>query len=418
MNFRLATLKAFNLALSVGWSFSFVAVLSRALGMADYAYVALVSGLGAYVMSANLGLPALVYSRVREEYLVKAGESGGALAVCVSSIFSAAAVIATLAFSLWIILFSGLGVKFAIDLLILFAGMALNLPLMVLKAICSSIDRYWEFESAETVRRSISLGLVLTVLGGASLKVYAICYLLITVMVVVVALFMAKSTFISGVRYLKDSGIRGVFARDSKSIGGNIWFSLNESALYNSPYFLIPIVFGVGAEVILFDVFARVSRFGAAAYLAVSESAMPRLSEANNSGARAKVRGIMWASAGACLPVVIGGCLVVAADNGAVLEFLVSGLSVTLWAVLSICLTLSALMAQTLIGNFLLSTGQVARALPISMFSVWALVALYAAVAVFSLGGSAFLVGYAGIFCISAACYVWSFFHALNSSRK
>ncbi|MGF1454811.1 MAG: hypothetical protein ACFB6R_05460 [Alphaproteobacteria bacterium] len=281
--FTYLMLKAGNIALAGAWGFAQVYALVRILDLKDYSIVVITTAVGAYVLATDLGLSAVLYTRVRRAFLEGRMREEANFAVTSLVIYGTIAVLAAIAFYGVVTVFSigsrDLHVGFAAHLLV----MALALPWALIRVTMAASDRFLMFESVEFGRRIVIVALPFLMLLGVSYVTFVFMALAVWIAVFSIFLPLFFRTF-----DLKLTGLKLNFGPFMNARTGQVkWasaYGLQEFFLYNAPYFIVPIISRDPRDLIAFDIFFKITRFGISGHHAINEAMAPVLTRSLHAG--------------------------------------------------------------------------------------------------------------------------------------
>ncbi|MCI3132738.1 hypothetical protein [Phenylobacterium aquaticum] len=395
-------LKAANLVLTSVWSFTLIFVLVRVLPIADYANVAIVTGLGGYVLAVNLGFSTVVYSTLRKNYLTQGPQEEASISLATLVLYGSVAVLAATIFwgCVYLIPIGSGPMRGA--LVIHFAALACALPWMIVRVSTAAVDRYIAFESLEMVRRALALALVIAMLFGVTFKWYAILSLALWAIAFLATLpimtrIWTGTTLRVGFRHLR---------REIVAVKSTGTFSLLETIIYNFPYLFVPILYKSSTAIVSFDTFYKIVRFGASAYLASAEATLPAQTRAHHEqdGGRL-LRLTTYAILLAAIPMALGVISVTIFGDITFGNLLKKAGLISTSTRISMALMLIAMLFQTISGNLLINTGNAAALARISWSIAGALGLFSIVVAAIHSPFSTFIIGYSTIYCFGAAGY-------------
>jgi hypothetical protein len=399
-------LKGVNLALATVMSFALIWILIRKLPLASYSTFVLIVAMGSYVMATDLGFSSVVYHRVRKAFLGEDPASEKSLVFTASGLYFGVVAIAEVLMILWMH-GGGVGGDLVGAFAIYFLALALSLPWGLMRAIAGALDLYLHYEAIEAARRTVLTGLLFAMAMGMSLKVYAL---------IALALWpMAYALLLPSVFRLMGGGERGwrhlwrpraAIAENGRMLGAASLFSLMEFGIYNFPYVALPLIFGRGPALVAFDVFFKVTRFGAQSYLVPNESLLPMNTRAiHERDGRKLLRNVAAALAISAVACAIGA--------GAVLLF-----GETLFRLLlknaglvpptlrwCMAVILVAMMFQAASGTLLLNSGKMGVLSRVSLGMAVSMSLMTAAVVTLHLPFLVFMQSYVAVFSIGATVY-------------
>lgn len=401
-------LKLVNQAIITVWGFAFTWVAIRALGLSDYAFVAVLIAIAGLVLQADFGLSSLLFARLRKAHVIEAdthGERNLLLAMLTLSVGVTLSAIAIFAVA---VLVGGLGpARLGIAAVLLFAGIALNLPWQPVRVTLNAHDAFLHSEVIEFFRRSATLLATLAMLRGLPLAGYGV-----VILIVWVAAFAAGAALLWRRSIVtREASVAAGFAElrgeNLSGLGRTALFSLAEFTVYMFPYYVIPLLFARAELVIAFDAFFKVTRFAATCCQVSGEIMLPAQTRAYHMNDRTGVaRGLSRALRIGAAPVAIG-CVAILGFGDHLFTALLGrpGLvpAPVQWA---ICAMMCLMLAQATAGSFLVGVGRFA---PLSRRAVGVLVAMVALTLttwLAPLDFLTFLVGYIAIYALGAASYV------------
>lgn len=400
-------LKGTNLALLIGYSFGLVYVLVRAVPPGFYPWMVMLASIGGYVLAADFGFSGYVYGVVRRRFLT--GELTGAedlvaeatglyLAVAAAATAIAAAVIAAVAPA---------GLRLALTGY--FSTVVAPLPWMLIRRTAAAVDLHYAIEVLECIRRAVFLSFVVAMLAGLSLGGFVVASLAgwAAAMAAAWALLRRRGFHLHPGRPARILA----FVRDHRAgVVRSGRFTALEFAIYNFPYLLIPAMFHGPADLVAFDLFAKVTRFGGAAYSVPAEAFTPQQTRAYYAGDFAGVRRqqrLMWLVG--AVPMVSGGLLILA-FGGAVFDRLLAGVHTIDPAVrAAMAAMLAAVLLQSSAGNFLVSVGRYEEMARVAAITAVLMAAAVVATVAAALPFAAFLLLYVAAYGVHAALFEWNF---------
>lgn len=397
-------IRVVNLALAVLWSFGLVSVLIRTMMLDDYALTAIVTGIGSYLLTIDVGFSSIVYARIRKEFLGSSGTPDYSIAWRMLRFYAAIALLANFVFATVLFSFELGSDGVRLGLVIHFAALSCALPWTIVRVAAAATERYMIFESTEAVRRLISLVLVFLILAGMSFTEFALLSLLTWGGTFAFALYLVP------LWQAPEKPPLRVQIRLLMADVGQAWsagtFSLLDAMVYNFPYFFVPAVFYLPSASVAFDTFFKVLRFGASAYLASTEAMLPAQTRALQHGdKRGLIRHTGMGMALGMLPMV-AGVLTVTLFGDIAFRLLLKDAGMIPESVrICMAVTLVMMLVQTASGNLLINTGQakalarIARGIASSM-AVWCLVIVET-----GWNFQVFLVGWTCVYLVGAIAY-------------
>jgi O-antigen/teichoic acid export membrane protein len=296
----------------------------------------------------------------------------------------------------------------AAEFALFFSFCALNLVWFPLRNVSNAVDEFLYFETLEAIRRAGHIAAMLALLIGLPLPAFLLLgnLLWFTVLAACIARLLRKGALAPALGGFGNT--LALFWRANRAEllrSGN--YAVGELAIYNFPYLVVPLVFGLGAPTIILDTVFKVFRGATLIYAASLDPLIPRQTRAFAERDAASLKKATLTAAILCaIPtIVLCGLLLFAGDR---LFALLLGHAATVprTAVLVLVVLLLANLAQNVASNLLLHTGffrEIARVASVLM----GLMAAMTAVAILArVGIVGFIAGYAAVYVAGAALYV------------
>jgi O-antigen/teichoic acid export membrane protein len=397
-------MKGVNLGLATVMSFALVWVLIRKLPLAAYSTFVLIAAMGAYVMATDLGFSAVIYHRVRSAFLRGRPEEARALAVTAFGLYLAIAGLAELLMIAWLAI-GGAGHGLSAAFSVYFLALALALPWGVLRSVAGALDHFLLYEGVEAARRALLTAMIAAMAFGLPLLAYAAIALAAWPLAYAILLPRLARTIGAG-------GWRGVWRplealrENGRMMGAASVFSLMEFGVYNFPYIALPYLFGYGPALVVFDIFFKVTRFGASAYLVPNESLLPLNTRAIHDGdGRRLLRNVIIALGLSALACAVG-CIAVTAFGDALFRALLkNGALVAPRVRWCMAVVLAAMMFQAASGTLLVNSGKMGVLSRVSVGMALSMSAMTAAAAVLHWSFPGFMQAYASVYAVGAVIY-------------
>lgn len=396
-------IKYVNVLLTTVWSFFLTFVLVRVLSLSDYAVVAVITGLGGYVLSANLGFSSVVYNRVRASFL-SGNYQGSEIALTSLLIYGAVALAATLIAAVWILGSKVGSPDIRLAVLIHFIGMTCGLPWTIVKASATGLNNHFRFELIEVARRGAALILVACIYFGLPFTNYAWIILATWVIAFLLAMPLIskawsdqEQTVLTGLRHL---------GGQMKLVGSTGLFSALESVIYNFPYLFVPHVWANPVAVVSFDTLYKIDRFGATAYLAAAEAVLPQQTAAvHGRDLKRLMKPTLTALIVGAAPAICG-ILAVTVFGDLVFGILLGKAELIAQPVrIAMAIMLAAMLFQTVAGTLLLNLGLASDLVKVTWPVIIGMTGLSVAAVIWRFDFSAFFLGYALIFLAGSVAY-------------
>jgi hypothetical protein len=311
-------LHGINIGVYLTFTFGQVYVFIRVLGVDEYANVIVASVIAIYTSSVDSAFSKLIYStasrNAEREFL-------GVWALVY--LYLGAAVLCMLGFGIGVHVF---GNRAALDFfLFLLVSVLGNIWAYELQALCVARNCYFEFEYLELTRRIVQLMLLLALLKGLHFTLYlslSNLFLVVNFLVFFVILRRRSVSFVTPsilVQVLGDKPLKKLVSRNFLAA---LLATLGESLLTNMSYFFVPVVFGVGYPLVIFDTAQKLVRAAQSGCKIFIEGLLPKwLLEFRRSERRAvlKTSYLIFGLCGGVAALAIGS---IQFADGAVLKFL------------------------------------------------------------------------------------------------
>lgn len=407
-------LKALNLVLATALSFGLVFALIRKLPEEAYTVFILVSALGTYILATDLGFSSVVFARLRKAFLEDRIGEARPIVMGAVTLYALIVVLAQLGFCV-LLLPGRIPPDWRLSFGLYFLVLLLPLPWNVIRAVAAGSERFLLFETVEAVRRLGMVLLVLAMTKGLSFEAYSSIALTLWALAYGV-LLVALMPVIGLPRTREDWNVRKVLSESKAQLGGAGIFALCEVGVYNFPYFAIPLLFHSGPALVAFDIFYKITRFGASAYLVANEGLLPAQTRAIHQGAGpAIVRNIVLCLCISALPCVAGGVAVTVFGDPLFKALLGEASRVPGDARAAMAVMLAAMLFRAASGTLLLNTGKSNLLARIALGEVAAMGLLTLACGLLKAPFSDFLWGYVAVFGVVSAGY---FLLLANLSRR
>jgi O-antigen/teichoic acid export membrane protein len=408
LSFRYAALRGWTAgsALIAGLIQTFV--FARVLEPERFSLFLLVGAFGVSMWLFDLGLPKILFVRLRKRFL--AGQSLKAVAAQANAmaLFYAALVgggaLACFALAAWK---SG-SLWGAGEFALFFLFSAFNLPWFVLRNVSVAIDEYIHFETLEATRRLGYIAAMLALLAGLPLAAFVVLINLGWAVLVALAIkrLVARRALSASWRGFAKN-LRA-FLRENRAAawrtGGH---AAGEVYIHNVLYLVVPVAFGLGAPTIIVDTALKIFFGTVNLCSAACDLMVPRQTAAYAEGDRHTLtRATILAFALCALPAAAVALILVIDAQG--LFRLLLGPSATMPAEMTpILLVLLAVAVAKSAPNFLLQhTGYFQSIARISALNAAVMTVVLAGGLIYGLGVTGLFALYAAVFTITAVVYL------------
>lgn len=394
-------LKLANLVLISLYSFGLIYVLVRIVPPGFYPWMVLLASIGGYVLATDMGFSVYVYAEVRRNFLNDALDGADELVSQAATLYLGLAIAAVGIAALVIPFVSP--PHLAPALIGYFATIVLPLPWMLIRRVAAALDLYVAMEALECVRRAVFCLLAATMLLGVSLLDFSLaCLFVWTIAGAASWWLLSRHGF--RLRFGSPRRIARFWRANRRGVLKSGKFAGLEFFVYNFPYIAIPVMFHGPADLVSFDLFNKVARFGGAAYSVPGEAFCPsqtRAYYAADAEGVSHYQRLTWLVG--AVPLVVGAGLI-AAVGGPVFNDLLAGThSVSPLVRIAMIAMLAALLLQSSSGGFLVAVGKYDALAQVATITTTLMLAAMALTVVFGVPFPVFMLLYVAVY----------FFHAI-----
>jgi O-antigen/teichoic acid export membrane protein len=296
----------------------------------------------------------------------------------------------------------------AVEYALFFSFSALNLAWFPIRNVSNAVDEFLYFETLEAVRRIGHIGLMLALLFGLPLPAFLILANLLWVVVFGIcgmhlvrrgALAPRVPRFIPALKEFWHLN------RPEILRSGN--FAGAELTIYNFPYLVVPLLFGLGAPTIILDTVFKVFRGTTLIYAAGLDPLIPQQTRAfADRDLPTLKKATLTATVLVALPTIALCALLLFAGDRLFALLLGHAATVPREAIYILVVLLLANMVQNVALCLLQHTGFFREIARVASFLVLAMAAMTALVAAFGLDITGFLAGYAIVYIAGAILYI------------
>jgi O-antigen/teichoic acid export membrane protein len=389
-------------------------VLARVLTPEHFSIFILIGTVGVSLWLFDLGAAKILFLRQRARHLAQASD-GAVTAQSTAVVLLYALIVlagAVLCFAVMAMRPSVTQCQ-AAEFALFFSFSALNLVWFPLRNVSNAVDEYIRFETLEAIRRIGHIGVMLALLIGMSLSAFLLLANMLWAAVLAVCIVNlvrkgALTRCLDGFWTTLFVFWRGNRAHLLRS--GN--YAVGELVVYNFPYLVVPMAFGLGAPTIILDTVFKIFRGATLIYAAGLDPLVPKQTRAfAEHDAPTLKRATLAATILCAIPTVIMcGALLFAGDW---LFALLLGRAATVprAAVLILVVLLLANMAQNVASNLLLHTGFFRQIARVATFLVVAMAVMTGIVLLAGLDITDFLGGYTVVYIAGGALYIGYMVH-------
>jgi O-antigen/teichoic acid export membrane protein len=379
-------------------------VFARVLSPERFSVFILIGTLGITLWLVDFGLTRILFVRQREAFLADRKDpviAGQSMAVMLT--YAAAVLVATIACAVVMGLWWKAPLLDATEFGLFFLFTSLNLVWFVVRFVSIATDQFIFFEVHESVRRVGHIGLTLAMLIGLPFIAFLILANLLWAAVFVSTV---RRMFARGVMSFPQDGVlksvSTFFQANRKEAFRSASFSAGELYIYNLPYLIVPLAFGLGAPTIILDTVFKIFRGSTIIYAAGCDVAVPKQTRAYAAHDRhSLVRATMMAAALCSLPAIILCALLYFAGDWFFSFLLGSAATMPAWLIPVLIGLLLANLIQTVSNSLLLHTGYFRYLAMIAGGMAVAMTVMSIATAAMKLDIVGYLTAYAAVFAVS-----------------
>jgi hypothetical protein len=287
----LGAAKLANVALAMAWGFVVTFVFVRLLPLGEFRAFLLLVAFANFTVSAELGLTSIAYSRLRRDRIAREGDFRPEEVVALFWLMTGLIALGACLIGLGIA--AGLIPTGHPGLFIAFYGVsALNLLAVLAKRVLAALDHNLWWEGLDFMRRLLSIALLVASLVELPILDSVLLQLAISsALLGLGTITIHRSLAIAPGQWLAArQGAAHVRAHYLADFGRTGALTLFDVAAYNAPYFTITAATHDPRPLLLFDFLFKISRALSAVIRALTETMLPRLTEAWFTGAMADFR--------------------------------------------------------------------------------------------------------------------------------
>lgn len=386
-------------------------VFARVLSPQDFSIFILIGTLGLSLWLFDLGAAKILYVRQRERHLSGAGDAA-IPAQSSAVVWLYALIVAAGSLICFAVTAAGpsLAAGHATELALFFGFSALNLVWFPLRNVSNAVDDFISFETLEAVRRVGHIALILALLVGLPLL---ICLLLANLLwFVLIAACIARLAR-KGALVMRITGscdaLTSLWRGNRSAILRSGNYAVAELTVYNFPYLVVPLMFGLGAPTIILDTVFKIFRGATLIYAAGLDPLIPRQTRAFAERDAASLKKATLMAAALCAVPTAALCALIWFAGDQLFALLLGPAAVVPAAVRPILIILLvANMVQNVASCLLQHTGFFREIARIATFLVVAMAAMTAIVAVAGSDIVGFIGAYAAVYVVGAVLYVAS----------
>ena len=247
----------------------------------------------------------------------------------------------------------------AVEFALFFSFSALNLVWFPLRNVSNAIDEFITFETLEATRRIGHIAAMLALLIGLPLLAFLVLVNLIwAVVFAICAVHLVRKGALTRCLVGFWATLRVFWHANKKLLLRSGNYAVGELVVYNFPYFVVPLVFGLGAPTIILDTVFKVFRGATLIYAAGLDPLVPKQTRAfAEHDAPTLKKATLTATVLCAVPTVLLCLALLFAGDRLFALLLGHAATVPGPAVFILIVLLLANMAQNVASSLLLHTG-------------------------------------------------------------
>src|SRR5665647_1715986 len=406
---RYFVLRASTAAAAIAGGLVQTFVFARVLNPQDFSIFILIGTFGLSLWLFDLGAAKILYVRQRERHLT-AGTDAAVPAQSSAVVLLYALIVLTGSLLCFSVMAARPSVNLgrAAECALFFSFSALNLVWFPLRNVSNAVDEFIAFETLEAVRRVGHIALILAMLIG--LPIFISTLLANLLWFVVLAACIARLVR-KGALALQ---IAGAFAALTAFWRGNRTellrsgnYAMAELTVYNFPYMVVPLMFGLGAPTIILDTVFKIFRGATLIYAAGLDPLVPRQTRAFAERDAATLKKATLLATVLCAIPTVALCALLWFAGDRVFAVLLGPAATVPPAVIPILIVLlAANMIQNVASCLLHHTGFFREIARVATFLVVAMAAMTGIVYVAGFDIVGFIGAYTAVYIAGAGLYI------------
>lgn len=384
-------------------------VFARVLSAEEFSIYILIGTFGVSLWLFDLGAAKILFVRQRARHIAqRSDDTIVAQSSAVVALYALIVLAGTLACFAVMASRASVTTWQAFEFALFFSFAALNLVWFPLRNVSNAVDEFISFETLEAIRRGGHIVIMLALLIGLPLPVFLLLANLLwfALLAICFSRLVGKGAIAAGVPKLWST--LGAFWRANRAEllrSGN--YAVAELAIYNFPYLVVPMVFGLGAPTIILDTIFKIFRGATLIYAAGLDPMVPRQTRAfADHDAPTLKRATLIATVLCAVPTLALCALLLFAGDRLFALLLGQAATVPPAATMILIVLLLANLAQNVASCLLLHTGFFREIARVASFLVVAMAGMTALVLLTGLDIVGFIGGYAAVYVMGAVLYV------------
>jgi O-antigen/teichoic acid export membrane protein len=409
LSLRFFMLRTFTAGAAVVSGLAQTFVFARVLTPRDFSIYILIGSFGAALWMFDLGASKILFVRQRARHLAQqADEDIPAQSNAVIALYALIVLVgALLCFA---IMASGSSTTAgqAAGFAAFFSFVTFNLVWFPLRNVSIAVDEFVTFETLEVIRRVVHLGLMLSMLEGLSLATFLWLanVFWFVLFAACITLLVRQGALAPRLRGLYGS-LKQFWRNNRAELLRSANFSVGDLVIYNFPYLIVPVVYGLGAPTIILDTVLRVFRGAMLVNAAGLDPLVPRQTRAYAERDIATLKKATYTAAILCaIPTALVCVALIFASDRLFALLLGHAAEMPSGATLALVVLLLANLVQNVASSLMVHTGffrEIARIVTVLVLAMAAMTAI-------AIGCGAGIVGfigsYAAVFAAGGILYI------------
>ena len=385
-------------------------VFARVLTPESFSIFILIGTVGVSLWLFDLGAAKILFVRQRSRHLgQRADDTVAAHSSAVALLYGLIVLAGTLLCFAVTLSRASVAPRQAAEYALFFSFSALNLVWFPLRNVSNAVDQFIYFETLEAVRRGGHIALMLALLVGLPLPLFLICGNLLWAAVLAASIvpLLRAGALAPRLRHFRGA-LAEFWRRNRPELLRSGTYAGAELVVYNFPYLVVPLAFGLGAPTIILDTVFKVFRGTTLIYAAGLDPLVPEQTRAfAERDAPTLKKATLTAAALIALPTIALCVLLLFAGDELFALLLGQAATVPRAAIVILVVLLLANMAQNVASCLLLHTGFFREIARVASFLVVAMAVATAMVLAAGLDITGFLAGYTVVYVAGAALYLY-----------
>jgi len=384
-------------------------VFARVLTPEDFSIYILIGTFGVSLWLFDLGAAKILFVRQRARHLAQRSDSIiAAQSSAVVALYALVVLAGTIACFAVMASRASVTIWQAVEFALFFSFAALNLVWFPLRNISNAVDEFISFETLEAIRRGGHIAVMLAMLVGLPLPAFLLLANLLWFVLLAISMsrLVHKGVMAQGMPRLWST--LTAFWRSNRAEllrSGN--YAVGELTIYNFPYLVVPMAFGLGAPTIILDTVFKIFRGATLIYAAGLDPMVPRQTRAfADRDAATLTKATLMATVLCAVPTLALCALLLFAGDRFFALLLGQAATIPPAATMILIVLLLGNLAQNVASCLLLHTGFFREVARVASYLVVAMAAMTALVLLSGFDIVGFMGGYAAVYVMGAALYV------------